>query len=248
MACFFISLKTSNCLLPSKFIIDTFCLFEKIDSDEEKLKIKEKIFSYEADILYTIHFSTEYEMPYPYLKKILGIGDQAVLKLAIKKSGDNKINTNINTFLLNFDNDADKIKHIKDKIAEIVNYSFLFPFFLNYDTKIISLSCLILAFKRLNIQINITDIINVISNQKETEIVSIDINDIEICSSLIDELVLSKIKKVPHQEVNNINNINTLNKQNFLNINNNENNIDTKSKNESKEKAKEETFLQKKRK
>ena len=248
MACFFISLKTSNCLLPSKFIIDTFCLFEKIDSDEEKLKIKEKIFSYEADILYTIHFSTEYEMPYPFLKKILGIGDQAVLKLAIKKSENNKTNTNINTFLLNFDNDADKIKHIKDKIAEIVNYSFLFPFFLNYDTKIISLSCLILAFKRLNIQINITDIINVISNQKETEIVSIDINDIEICSSLIDELVLSKIKKVPHQEVNNINNINTLNKQNFLNINNNENNIDTKSKNESKEKAKEETFLQKKRK
>ena len=119
---------------------------------------------------------------------------------------------------------------------------------MNYDIKIISLSCLILAFKRLNIQINITDIINVISNQKETEIVSIDINDIEICSSLIDELVLSKIKKVPHQEVNNINNINTLNKQNFLNINNNENNIDTKSKNESKEKAKEETFLQKKRK
>jgi hypothetical protein len=248
MACFFISLKTSNCLLPSKFIIDTFCLFEKIDSDEEKLKIKEKIFSYEADILYTIHFSTEYEMPYPFLKKILGIGDQAVLKLAIKKSGDNKINTNINTFLLNFDNDADKIKHIKDNIAEIVNYSFLFPFFLNYDAKTISLSCLILAFKRLNIQINITDIINIISDQKEMEIVSIDINDIEICSSLIDELVLSKIKKVPHHEVNNINNINTLNKQNFLNKENTEFNIETKPKNESKEKAEKETFLQKKRK
>ena len=247
MACFFISLKTSNCLLPSKFIIDTFCLFEKIDSDEEKLKIKEKIFSYEADILYTIHFSTEYEMPYPFLKKILGIGDQAVLKLAIKKSGDNKINTNINTFLLNFDNDADKIKHIKDKIAEIVNYSFLFPFFLNYDTKIISLSCLILAFKRLNIQINITDIINVISNQKETEIVSIDINDIEICSSLIDELVLSKIQKVSQHEVNNINNINTQNKQNFFKINN-EYNIETKSKNESKGKTENEVFLHKKRK
>ena len=246
MACFFISLKTSNCLLPSKFIIDTFCIFEKIDSDEEKLKIKEKIFSYEADIFYTINFSTEYELPYPFLKKILGIGDQAVLKLAIKQSEENK--TNINTFLLNLGNDADKIKHIKDNIAEIVNYSFLFPFFLNYDAKTISLSCLILAFKRLNIQINITDIINIISDQKETEIVSIDINDIEICSSLIDELVLSKIKKVPHHEVNNINNINTLNKQNFLNKENTEFNIETKPKNESKEKAEKETFLQKKRK
>ena len=246
MACFFISLKTSNCLLPSKFIIDTFCIFEKIDNDEEKLKIKEKIFSYEADIFYTINFSTEYELPYPFLKKILGIVGQAVLKLAIKQSEENK--TNINTFLLNLGNDADKIKHIKDNIAEIVNYSFLFPFFLNYDTKTISLSCLILAFKRLNIQINITDIINIISDQKETEIVSIDINDIEICSSLIDELVLSKIKKVPHHEVNNINNINTLNKQNFLNKENTEFNIETKPKNESKEKAEKETFLQKKRK
>ena len=246
MACFFISLKTSNCLLPSKFIIDTFCIFEKIDSDEEKLKIKEKIFSYEADIFYTINFSTEYELPYPFLKKILGIGDQAVLKLAIKQSEENK--TNINTFLLNLGNDADKIKHIKDNIAEIVNYSFLFPFFLNYDAKTISFSCLILAFKILNIQINITDIINIIFDQKETEIVSIDINDIEICSSLIDELVLSKIKKVPHHEVNNINNINTLNKQNFLNKENTEFNIETKPKNESKEKAEKETFLQKKRK
>ena len=109
------------------------------------------------------------------------------------------------------------------------------------------LSCLILAFNKLNIQINITDIINIISDQKETEIVSIDINDIEICSSLIDELVLSKIQKVSQHEVNNINNINTQNKQNFFKINN-EYNIETKSKNESKGKTENEVFLHKKRK
>ena len=247
MACFFISLKTSNCLMPIKFIIDSFCIFEKIENEEEKIEIKEKIFFYESDIFYTLGFSMEYELPYPFLKKILGIGDQAVLKLAIEKSEKNKTNTNVNTILNNCENDADKIKNIKDKIAEIVNYSFLFPFFLNYDVEIISLSCLILAFNKLNIQINITDIINIISDQKETEIVSIDINDIEICSSLIDEFVLSKIQKVSQHEVNNINNINTQNKQNFFKINN-EYNIETKSKNESKEKAENEVFLHKKRK
>ena len=233
--------------MPIKFIIDSFCIFEKIENEEEKIEIKEKIFFYESDIFYTLGFSMEYELPYPFLKKILGIGDQAVLKLAIEKSEKNKTNTNINTILNNCENDADKIKNIKDKIAEIVNYSFLFPFFLNYDVEIISLSCLILAFNKLNIQINITDIINIISDQKETEIVSIDINDIEICSSLIDELVLSKIQKVSQHEVNNINNINTQNKQNFFKINN-EYNIETKSKNESKGKAENEVFLHKKRK
>ena len=101
------------------------------------------------------------------------------------------------------------------------------------------MSCLNLSFKKLNIQINITDIINIISSQKETENISIDINSIEMCSSLIDELVLSKIKKSSPNELDDINNISQQrqNKQNFWTINNE---INTEKK--------EKTFLLKKRK
>ena len=242
MACFFISLKTSNYLLHIKFIIDKFCEFEKIQSEEEKSKIKDKVLAYESDILIRINFSLEYELPYPFLKKILGLRDQAVLKFIIKNEK--------NAVLSNFCNDNDKIKHIKGKISEIVNFSFLFPFFLNFNTDTISLSCLKLALNKLKIQININDIINIICNQKEKEFVSIDvndINDIEICSSLIDELVLSKIQKVKTHEEHNVNNINNIKKQNFF-IANTEYDIGTKPKSETKEKSKNETFLKKKRK
>ena len=129
---------------------------------------------------------------------------------------------------------------------------FYFLFFLNYTSEVISLSCLKLALKRLNIQINIIDIISIIiSCQKEAEIVSIDvndINDIEICSSLIDELILSKIPNFyPQQENNIINNINNINRQNLLMINA-EYDAETKHKMELKEKSKNETLLRKKRK
>ena len=124
MACFFISLKTSNYLLHIKFIIDKFCEFEKIQSEEEKSKIKDKVLAYESDILIRNNFSLEYELPYPFLKKILGLRDQAVLKFIIKNEK--------NAVLSNFCNDNDKIKHIKGKISEIVNFSFLFPFFFEF--------------------------------------------------------------------------------------------------------------------
>ena len=234
MACLFISFKITNCLKPIEFIIDNFCLFEKIENEEDKIKIKEKVLFYESDIFCTINFSMDYESPFLFLKKILGIGEQAILNMAIGQS-----EKNINNFLIKFDNNADKIKHIKENIVEIVNYSFLFPFFLYYDIEAIALSCLNLSFKKLNIQINITDIINIISTQKETKNVSIDIKTIEICSSLIDELVLSQIKKAPQNEQDNINNINiqSQNKQNFWVINP-----------ELNKETKEKTFLLKKRK
>ena len=215
------------------------------------MKIKEKVLAYESDILYINKYSVVNALPYPFLKKILGIGNQAIFKLAIKSSENNNTNTNINNFLLNYDNEVDKINHIKEKISETVNYSFLFPFFLYHSTEIISLSCLISAFNKLNIQININDIINIINNQKEMDCVSIDvndINDIEICSSLIDELILSKLPNFyPRSENNIINNINNINRQNFFVINA-EYDAETKHKMELKEKSKNETLLSKKRK
>ena len=252
LASFFISLKTSNYLFHIQFLIDSFCNIQKIENNEEKNKIRQKVLFYESDIFYTINFSMEYKLPYPFLKNLLGIGDQAVLKFIIKNSNNNTNNTNINNFLAKIDNDENKIKCIKNTISEIVNYSFLFPFFLNYNSDIISFSCLILALARLNLQINIKDIINIIDNcQKETKFVSIDvndINDIEICSSLIDELVLSKILLTHPQETHNINNINTHN--NFLGVNTHyaQYNAETKPKDDLKEKTKIETLLKRKRK
>ena len=249
LASFFISLKTSNYLFHIQFIIDSFCNIQKIESNEEKNKIRQKVLFYESDIFFTINFSTEYKLPYPFLKNLLGIGDQAVLKYIIKNSNNN---ANINNILAKIENDENKIKCIKNTIAEIVNYSFLFPFFLNYNSDIISFSCLKLALARLNLQINIKDIINIIENcQKETKFVSIDvndINDIEICSSLIDELVLSKILLTHPQETYNINNINTQN--NFLSVNTPyaQYNSETKPKEDLKEKTKIETLLKRKRK
>ena len=249
LASFFISLKTSNYLFHIQFIIDSFCNIQKIESNEEKNKIRQKVLFYESDIFFTINFSTEYKLPYPFLKNLLGIGDQAVLKYIIKNSNNN---ANINNILAKIENDENKIKCIKNTIAEIVNYSFLFPFFLNYNSDIISFSCLKLALARLNLQINIKDIINIIENcQKETKFVSIDvndINDIEICSSLIDELVLSKILLTHPQETYNINNINTHN--NILSVNTPyaQYNSETKPKEDLKEKTKIETLLKRKRK
>ena len=89
----------------------------------------------------------------------------------------------------------------------------------------IALSCLNIALKHFKIKINIIDII---SNHKEMESISMD--DIEICSSLIDETILSKIKSVNNEmQVNNINNINI---KNIISINHNsESNDETKKMN-----------------
>jgi hypothetical protein len=240
--------------MQSQFIVNCFCTLEKIKDENKKAKIKEKMLFYESDIFFIINFSLGCTLPYPFLKAVLSSEDQAVLNYIIKNSDKNtntNINININNSLSNLDNDESKIKRIKEIISEVVNYSFLFPFFLNYTSEVISLSCLKLALKKLNTQINIIDIINIIiSCQKETEIVSIDvndINDIEICSSLIDELILSKIPNFYPQQENNIININNINTQNLLMINA-EYDAETKHKMELKEKTKNETLLRKKRK
>ena len=194
MACFFLSLKVSNFLIHIDFIIDTFCTLEKKNfSDEEKNKIKQKVFYYEFDILTSINFSFEYDLPYNFLKNVMELISPEILKI---------LNTDKNNFLLINDtnienNDENKIKIVKGKIAEFVNLSFLFPFFLKYNPEIIALSCLKLALNSLKINLNMQNIIdNIHNNQKEAKISIdiIDINDIEICSSLIDNIVISKIK------------------------------------------------------
>jgi hypothetical protein len=161
----------------------------------EKIRIKNMILNYESDILFSLNFNVEHELPYNFIKKIWGDASSKILE-NIKIDNKNKINNNI----LNSGDDSNKLKLIKEKIADILNYSFLFPFFLYYSSITIALSCLNIALKHFKIKLNIIDII---SNHKEME--SISMGDIEVCSSLIDEMILSKIKNVNNEvQMNNI--------------------------------------------
>ena len=220
IACFFISLKITNYLMKIDFILDN--IYNNniliVKDNDEKLRIKNIVLKYESDILFSINFDLEHDLPYIYIKNLWGDLSNKILEYI-----NNKKN-NINNNFFNNGDDTSKIKIIKDYISEILNYSFLFPFFLYYNSTIIALSCLNLALKKFNIKINIIDII---SNHKEMKIISI--GDIEVCSSLIDEIILSKIRKINNDtQTNNINNINL---QNFLSINNNtEANNETKIK------------------
>ena len=189
------------------------------NTEEEKIKIKNMILNYESDILFSLNFNVEHELPYNYIKKIWGDASTKILEYI------NHSNINKNNNILNSGDDSNKLKLIKERIADILNYSFLFPFFLYYRSITIALSCLNIALKSFKIKLNIIDII---SNHKEMESISMD--DIEVCSSLIDEMILSKIKNVNNGiQVNNINNINI---KNIISINHNsESNDETKKMN-----------------
>jgi len=214
-------MKTSNYLMKIESVLDI-CLKNNIleaNTEEEKIKIKNMILNYESDILFSLNFNVEHELPYNYIKKIWGDASTKILEYI------NHSNINKNNNILNSGDDSNKLKLIKERIADILNYSFLFPFFLYYRSITIALSCLNIALKSFKIKLNIIDII---SNHKEMESISMD--DIEVCSSLIDEMILSKIKNVNNGiQVNNINNINI---KNIISINHNsESNDETKKMN-----------------
>jgi hypothetical protein len=216
VASFFISTKVSNTLIQIDFILDNIYKNNIIEINEnnEKLKMKDMILKYESDILFSINFNLEHDLPYNYIKNLWGDLSNKILEYINNNKNKQNNNININNKLLNNGDDSNILKYIKENIAEIINYSFLFPLFLFYSSSIIGLSCLVIAFKKLNLKLNIIDII---SNHKEMEIISIE--DIEVCSSLIDEFILSKIRIINREE--SINNINNINIQNVLNINHN---------------------------
>ena len=209
MASFFISTKVSNTLIQIDFILDNIYKNNIIEINEnnEKLKMKDMILKYESDILFSINFNLEHDLPYNYIKNLWGDLSNKILEYINNNKNKQNNNININNKLLNNGDDSNILKYIKENIAEIINYSFLFPLFLFYSSSIIGLSCLVIAFKKLNLSID----------------------DIEVCSSLIDEFILSKIRIINREE--SINNINNINIQNVLNINHNsESNNETKLK------------------
>ena len=218
IACFFLSLKITNYLMPIDYLLDNVYKSNNLEvkNDDEKVIIKNMVLKYESDILFSINFDLENDLPYIYIKNLWGDLSNKILEYL--NNNKNNINNIKNNFLNNED-DTSKIKLIKDNISEILNYSFLFPFFLYYNSKIIALSCLTLALKKFNIKNNIIDIIS-----NHIEMKNISINDIENCSSLIDEIILSKIRKINNEEQ--INNINNINLHNVMPVNHN---VDTKN-------------------
>ena len=203
IACFFLSLKITNYLLQIDFLLDIIYKNNNLEvkNSDEKIIIKNMVLKYESDILFSINFDLEHDLPYIYIKNLWGDLSNKILEY-LNNNKNNNINK-INNNFLNNEDDTSKIKLIKDNISEILNYSFLFPFFLYYNSKIIALSCLNLALKKFNKKSNIIDIIS-----NHIEMKNISINDIEICSSLIDEIILSRIRKKSNEEqINNINNI-----------------------------------------
>ena len=180
-------------------------------SNTNKLKIKEIILNYETDLLFSIGFNLEHNLPYNLIKSLWGDLSNKIIEFI----NNNKNNKNINlNYILSNGDEAIIMQTIKESIIEIITYSFLFPFFLYYNSSTIALSCLKIVLNKYNIKINIIDII---SNHKEMEFISID--DIEVCSSLIDEVIISTNKKINNEtQINNINNINI---QNLISINHN---------------------------
>ena len=210
IACFFISLKASNFLIQIEFLLEIIdknkILENKIIND--KFEVKNLIFKYESDILFTINFELENELPYIYIKNIWGDLSNKIIESI------NNNNKNLNNNILNKGDQNSLIKNIRENLVEFINFSFLFPFFLYYNPSVIAFSCLIFVLNKFNLKINIIDII---SDHKEMGNISID--DIEVCSSLIDEVIISKNKKTNNgTQKNNINNINI---QNFISINHN---------------------------
>ena len=218
IACFFLSLKITNYLMQIDYLLDNIYKSNYLEAknNDEKVLIKNMVLKYESDILFSINFDLEHDLPYIYIKNLWGDISNKILEYL--NNNKNNIN-NLNNNFLNNEDETGKMKLIKDNILEILNYSFLFPFFLYYNSKIIALSCLTLALKKFNIKNNIIDIIS-----NHIEMKNISINDIENCSSLIDEIILSKIRKINNEEQ--INNINNINLRNVMPVNHN---VDTKN-------------------
>ena len=73
IACFFISIKSSNFLMQIEYILEIIDKNKILDiSESNKLKIKEIVLNYETDILFSIGFNLEHSLPYNLIKSLYG--------------------------------------------------------------------------------------------------------------------------------------------------------------------------------
>ena len=162
ISCFFITTKSTGYTTHLNVILEN--LLKKNNNLEKSLD-KNEIFLYEYDILNAIGFNLENDLPYKYAKYIWSDLEKLL--------NNKKININI-------------IKDIKEKWNCFILYSYLFPFFLKFDANIIALANLKIILSHYDIEINLSEII---SHHKEFEFTSN--KDIEVCSTLIDRLIIN---------------------------------------------------------
>ena len=183
MACFFVGLKSSDIklrlidVLEYSFKCNFLC--QKPNETDRKT-----ILSYEFEILNIIQFDiTNYGLTY---KNSYFIFDTICKSLKIEFK------------------DPSISEKVKDLYIALIRYSFIFPFFLKYEQKIIAISCTNLLLKQLSPKYQ-----SLIFTLKEYSEFQTDIID---CSNLLEQFLKSKevntINNI-NKNVNNINNINT---------------------------------------
>ena len=190
IACFFVGLKSSDIkfklidVLEYSFKGNVLCQ-KPNDAD------KEKVLSYEFQILNIIQFDiTNYGLTY--------------------KKSYYDFETTCKSLKAEF-KDPSISEKIKDYYIALIRYSFIFPFFLKYEQKVITLSCTHLLLEQF-----IPKYQTIFSLKEYSEFQ----NDIIECSNLLEQFLQSQrmntINNNPNTNVNNINNIN--NEQNRINI------------------------------
>ena len=176
IACFFITTKSTWYATRLSLILD-----KNLEENANKAKHREQVIFYEYDILSSINFNLENDLPYKYAKSLW----EDVAKAIYQKYKDDKI-----------------LKDIKEKWSSFILYSYLFPFFLKFDSPVLALANLDIVFQYYDIELDLSQII---SCHKELELTSK--TSVEVCSALIDRLIISneKLTIIKKNEPNNKN-------------------------------------------
>jgi len=196
ISCFYLVIKSSNYLMRFDDIIDIIYKYNILTNDNNnnlKDNHKNLIFYYEFKILESIGFElNNFDLPYKYTSILF-----------------DKI---INKFIT----DISKLKNLKEYYQALLNYSYIFPHFLKFNTLTIVLSLLKILFIIKNIKININQIL---SEFKEFEYGFIQ-KELDNCYSLIYLFLFNNDKKDLNikKDFNNIN-IDILSKIHVSNLN-----------------------------
>ena len=196
ISCFYLVIKSSNYLMRFDDIIDIIYKYNILTNDNNNNNLKDNhqnlIFYYEFKILESIGFElNNFDLPYKYTSILF-----------------DKI---INKFIT----DISKLKNLKEYYQALLNYSYIFPHFLKFNTLTIVLSLLKILFIIKNIKIDISQIL---SEFKEFEYGFIQ-KELDNCYSLIYLFLFNDKKDLNiKKDFNNIN-IDILSKIHVSNLN-----------------------------
>ena len=196
ISCFYLVIKSSNYLMRFDDIIDIIYKYNILANDNNNNNLKDNhknlIFYYEFKILESIGFElNNFDLPYKYTSILF-----------------DKI---INQFIT----DVSKLKNLKEYYQALLNYSYIFPHFLKFNTLTIVLSLLKILFIIKGVGIDISQIL---SEFKEFEYGFIQ-KELDNCYSLIYLFLFNDKKDLNiKKDFNNIN-IDILSKIHVSNLN-----------------------------